>query len=112
MITFSLSPTSESLRAEIAASVSTRVVSWKDAAESHDSVASEALVMPMSTGRPEAGSLPSDTTRRFSASNLARSTSEPGRNSVAPDSITVMRLSICRMITSMCLSWMATPCER
>ena len=31
---------------------------------------------------------------------------------MAPDSITVMRLSICRMITSMCLSWIATPCER
>ena len=95
--------------AEIAASVSTRVVSWKEAADSHDSVASEALVIPISTGRPEAGSPPSATTRRFSASNLARSTSEPGRNSVAPESITVMRLSICRMITSMCLSWMATP---
>ena len=55
--------------AEIAASVSTRVVSWKEAADSHDSVASDALVMPMSTGRPDAGSPPSATTRRFSASN-------------------------------------------
>ena len=95
--------------AEIAASVRTRVVSWKEAADSHDSVASDALVMPISTGRPDAGSSPSATTRRFSASKIDRSTSEPGRNSVAPDSITVMRLSICRMITSMCLSWIATP---
>ena len=52
----------------MAASVSTRVVSWKEAAESHDSVASEALVMPMSSGRPEAGLPPSETTRRFSSS--------------------------------------------
>ena len=56
MITFSFRPTSESLFAEIAASVSTRVVSWNDAADNHDSVASDALVMPISTGRPDAGS--------------------------------------------------------
>ena len=41
--------------------MSTRVVSWKEAAESHDSVASDALVMPISTGRPEAGLPPSET---------------------------------------------------
>jgi hypothetical protein len=41
--------------ASIAASVSTRVVSWKEAADSHDSVASDALVMPMSSGRPGGG---------------------------------------------------------
>ena len=34
----------------MAASVSTRVVSWNDAADSHESVASDALVMPMSSG--------------------------------------------------------------
>jgi hypothetical protein len=112
MMTFSLSPSSESLLAWIAASVSTRVVSWKEAADSHDSVASEALVMPMRTGRPEAGSPPSDTTRRFSPSNTARSTSEPGRKSVEPLSRTFTRFSIWRMITSMCLSWIDTPCER
>ena len=49
--------------------MSTRVVSWKEAADSHDSVASEALVMPISSGRPEAGWPPSETTRRFSVSN-------------------------------------------
>jgi hypothetical protein len=65
MITFSLSPTRLSLRPSIAASVSTRVVSWNDAADSHDSVASEAFVMPMSTGRPSAGCLPSDTRWRL-----------------------------------------------
>src|ERR1700759_2178132 len=52
MITFSFRPCSLSLRQLIAASVSTRVVSWNDAALSHESVASDALVIPISTGRP------------------------------------------------------------
>ncbi len=55
------------------------MVSWKEAADSQDSVAKEALVIPMSSGRPEAGgALPSDTTRRFSSSKRARSASSPG----------------------------------
>src|SRR5487761_1331540 len=70
MITFSLRPRSESDLAWIAASVSTRVVSWKEAADSQDSVASDALVMPISTGRPEAGVPPSFTTPRLISSHL------------------------------------------
>ena len=35
------------------------MVSWNDAADSHESVASDALVMPMISGRPSAGFLPS-----------------------------------------------------
>ena len=65
-MTFSLRPSSGSDLAWVAASVSTRVVSWKDAADSHDSVASEALVMPMSSGRPEAVRPPSRDTRSHS----------------------------------------------
>ena len=42
----------------------------------------------------------------------ARSVSEPGRNSVAPESMIVTRRSICRTMTSMCLSWIDTPCAR
>src|SRR6202035_2031094 len=64
MITFSFRPLSLSLRQLIAASVSTRVVSWNDAADSHESVASDAFVIPISTGRPAAGSPPSATTPR------------------------------------------------
>jgi hypothetical protein len=41
-----------------AASVSTRVVSWNEAAEMNDSVASEALVMPSSTGSYSVAGLP------------------------------------------------------
>lgn len=46
MMTFSLRPRSGSLFSESAASVRTRVVSWKEAADSQDSVASDALVIP------------------------------------------------------------------
>ena len=52
MMMFSLRPMSPSDLDSMAASVRTRVVSWNEAADSHDSVDSEALVMPMisSTG--------------------------------------------------------------
>ena len=43
---------------EIDASVSTRVVSWNDAAEMNESVESDALVIPSSSGRPVAGRPP------------------------------------------------------
>ena len=50
MITFSLSPLRRSILPSMAASVSTFVVSWKEAAERKLSVASDALVMPRMTG--------------------------------------------------------------
>ena len=53
-----------------AASVSTRVVSWNEAAEMNDSVASDAFVMPSSTGSIAGPALP----LRFSASRFASST--------------------------------------
>src|ERR1700738_2726065 len=72
MMMFSLSPNSRSDLPSMAASVSTLVVSWNDAADSHESVASDALVMPISSGRPSAGRLPSWTSSRFdSAQHLA-----------------------------------------
>ena len=46
MITFSLRPARRSILPSSAASVSTLVVSWKEAAERKESVASDALVMP------------------------------------------------------------------
>src|SRR5690349_8958630 len=58
MITFSLRPSSPSERPSIAASVSTRVVSWNDAADSHESVASDAFVIPISSARPRDGHPP------------------------------------------------------
>ena len=53
-ITFSLRPWSVSTLPCTAASVSTRVVSWNDAAEMKLRVCSDALVMPSSTGLPTA----------------------------------------------------------
>src|SRR5256885_6705617 len=49
MITFSFRPRSRSTLPEMAASVSTRVVSWKDAADSQLAVLSAALIKPSST---------------------------------------------------------------
>ena len=68
MITFSLRPSNGSRLALIAASVRTRVVSWNDAADSHDSVASDALVIPINSGRADADCPPSVTRRRLSVS--------------------------------------------
>jgi hypothetical protein len=57
-MTFSLRPSSVSILPWTAASVSTRVVSWKEAAEMKLRVCRLALVMPSSTGLPSAGFLP------------------------------------------------------
>ena len=59
MMTFSFSPSSRSTLPSIAASVSTFVVSWKEAAERNDSVASDAFVIPRISGSDVACSLPS-----------------------------------------------------
>ena len=112
MMTFSLRPTSGSDLPSMAACVSTRVVSWKDAADSHDSVASEALVMPMTSWRADAVFLPSVSVARLISLYFERSTSSPGSRSVSPWSTTVTLRSIWRTMTSMCLSWIGTPCER
>ena len=96
----------------IAASVRTLVVSWKDAAASHESVASEAFVMPMRIGRADAASPPDSTISALVSTNRLRSTSSPGRNSVSPGSMMWTLRSICRTMISMCLSWIVTPCER
>ena len=80
MITFSLRPSSGSYLPLIAASVSTRVVSWKLAAERNDSVASDAFVTPSSTGFAVASSLPAAFIRSLASWNCAASTSWPGSN--------------------------------
>ena len=66
--------------ARVAASVRTRVVSWKDAALRKLSVSSEALVMPSSTGCASAGLPPIFSTRWFSSSNSILSICSPQRN--------------------------------
>ena len=111
-MTFSFSPSSRSTLPSIAASVSTFVVSWKDAAERNDSVASDAFVIPRISGSDVAWSLPfSFLTRAFSRSSTSLSTSWPGSRSVPPALSTRTFFSICRTISSMCLSWISTPCD-
>ena len=69
-----------------AASVSTRVVSWNDAAEMNDSVASDALVMPSSTGSYVAGCSPLRArARAFASTTRMRSTCSPRRSFVSPE---------------------------
>src|SRR5581483_7786983 len=111
-ITFSLRPSSVSTLPLTAASVSTRVVSWNEAAEMKLLVCSEALVMPSSTGLAVAGRLPAFSNARFFSLNSMRSTCSPLRKSVSPGSSTSTFCSIWRTITSMCLSLMVTPCSR
>ena len=86
MMMFSLRPSRQSLLPSMAASVSTRVVSWKEAADSHESVASDALVMPISSGRPSAGLPPSWTSRLVGVGE------HPGVDPLAGQEVGVARL--------------------
>src|SRR5438445_10356514 len=65
-MTFSFRPRRWSTLPLMLASVSTRVVSWNDAAEMNESVESDAFVIPKSSGRPCAGRPPLASTRSFS----------------------------------------------
>src|SRR5438067_8986277 len=67
----------------MAASVSTRVVSWKLAAEMNESVDSDALVMPSRIAWPSAGLPPVSITFWFSSRNRNLSTTSSGRFGVA-----------------------------
>ncbi len=97
---------------EIDASVRTRVVSWKEAAEMKESVESDAFVMPSSIGRAVDDWPFAARTRSFSSSNRKRSTCSSIRKSVSPTSSIFTLRIIWRTMTSMCLSLMATFCER
>src|SRR5690349_19325394 len=88
MMMFSLSPSRSSFAPRIDASVRTRVVSWKDAAEMNDCVVSDAFVMPSRSGSAVDG----DSFFFFARSLMSRktclSTCSPSRNSVSPGSRT------------------------
>ena len=79
MMTFSLRPARWSTLPSMAASVSTFVVSWNEAADRNESVASDAFVMPSSSGWPTGGSLPSAMSAFAVSSNSKRLTWRPGR---------------------------------
>ena len=111
-MTFSLSPSSWSTLPLSEASVSTLVVSWKEAAEMKLSVASEALVRPNSIGSPSAVFPPSCSALPFARANSWRSRTESAMRSVSPTSFTRTQRIIRLMMTSMCLSSITTPCSR
>src|SRR6266545_1356966 len=112
MMMFSLSPSRSSRAPRIAASVSTRVVSWNDAAEMNDCVVRLAFVIPSSKGSDVAGLPPFFTARSFTTRKVSLSTCSPSRNSVSPGSTTFTFCSIWRTITPMCLSLIFTPWSR
>jgi hypothetical protein len=96
----------------VAASVSTRVVSWKEAAEMNDSVSRKALVMPRRIGSDSAIWPPA----------LVDGTVGVGQQRaidvLSPEMVGVARLGHAhlaehagRTMISMCLSLIATPCE-
>jgi hypothetical protein len=65
----------------------------------------------MSSGRPEPGGHPRQTPTVLVLE--AAALGELAREQVAsPASMIVTRRSICRTMTSMCLSWIDTPCWR
>ena len=101
MMTFSLSPRRSSTLPLMAASVSTRVVSWKDAAEMKDSVDRDALVMPSGGGLDVAGAPHLASIWRSPPRTDAVSTTSPTTKSVSPTSPICTRRSICRTMTSM-----------
>ena len=111
-ITFSFRPMRLSVLPITDASVSTRVVSWNEAAEMNERVCSEALVMPCSTGWHVAGLRFCTAALAFASSNSSRSICSPARKVVSPGSTISTFCSICRTITSMCLSLIFTPCSR
>ena len=111
-MTFSLSPRRSSIRPLTDASVSTRVVSWNDAAEMKLSVERDALVIPSSRGCQAAGSPPSAATASLRPRMRERSICSPGTRPVSPGSTTSAFRSIWRTMTSMCLSLIRTPCRR
>ena len=79
MITFSFRPLRRSILPSSAASVSTFVVSWKEAAERNESVFSEAFVMPRMMSSNCAASPLLRMISLLIFANSKRSTNCPGR---------------------------------
>ena len=77
-----------------------------------ESVSSDALVMPSSTGVASAGRLPSTIASSFLRMNSSCETCSPQRKSVSPGFTILTLRSICRTMISMCLSLISTPCRR
>ena len=77
-----------------------------------DSVASEALVIPKSSGSQVDWCLPSVFCLAITSRSRPRSICSPLSSAESPVSSTSILRSICRTMTSMCLSLIFTPCSR
>ena len=102
-------PLSLSIFPVTAASVRTLVVSWKDAADTNESVASEALVIPRRILSNSIKAFPSSERILFFSATADSSACSPKIKSESPGSVISTFLSICLKITSMCLSDISTP---
>ena len=77
----------------------------------NDLVNKEALVIPNKTGLPEAGVLFWEASSSFFNKNSYLSISSPGIKSLSPISVILTFCSICLHNTSICLSFIKTPCN-
>ena len=93
----------------MAALMSTRAVSWNEAAERKLEVVSATLVMPRSSWTAVAGRWPARSMARLISRNFGFSTISPDVKAVSPASLMRTRENIWRVITSMCLSWIGAP---
>ncbi len=93
----------------MAASVRTRVVSWKDAADKNESDFKDARVIPNKIGFTTGGFNPLRAHSFSVSTSLVFDTWEPGKKSVSPSLIINTFWSICLMMISMCLSAISTP---
>jgi hypothetical protein len=111
MMMFSFSPFRSSRAPRTAASVRTRVVSWKEAAEMKDSVVRLALVIPRRRGSERAG-FPRLERPLVHLAELHPVHVLALEELVSPGSVIRTFWSIWRTITPMCLSLIFTPCSR
>ena len=95
----------------MAFSMRTRLVFWKEAAESQLLVRSETSVMPNTTISALASAPPRAVIRLFSSMKAVFSTMSPMEKLVSPASFIFRRENICRMIISVCFLEMEALCS-
>src|SRR3989344_1414688 len=111
MMTFSLRPRRLSTPPLMAFSMSTRLVFWKDAADSQLLVRSDTSVMPRATDSALASLAPSFATRLFSSMKAVFSTMSPMEKLVSPAPLIFLRENIWRTIISVCFLAMEALCS-
>ena len=110
-ITFSFKPSKKSIFPFIEASVNTRVVSWKEAADINELVCKEAFVIPNKILSKIAGFFLSSLILSFITLMSSKSITSPDSKSESPGSLISTLFNICLTIVSICLSLITTPCN-